>query len=87
MRQPNVTVYGSHSCPDTNRATRFLEGREIPYEFKSVDDFPEYNSYIAELNEGQRITPTIQVNNEVFINPSEADLGAAVEKAVQAANA
>ncbi len=81
MRQPNVTVYGSHSCPDTNRATRFLEAQSIPYEFKSVDDFPEYNGYIADLNGGKRVTPTVQVNNEVFINPTDDQLGAAVATA------
>ena len=81
MRQPNVTVYGSRSCPDTGRATRYLDGRKIPYEFKSVDDFPEFNDYIAKLNGGKRVMPTIQVNNEVFINPSDDELGKAVEKA------
>ena len=81
MRQPNVTVYGSRNCPDTNRATRYLDAHSIPYESKSVDDFPEYNAYIADLNGGNRALPTIQVNNEVFINPSEGDLGAAVASA------
>ena len=74
MRQPNVTVYGSHSCPDTTRAVKFLDSKQIAYEFKSVDDFPEMNDYIAGLNNGKRVMPTIQVNNEVFINPSDADL-------------
>lgn len=81
MRQPNVTVYGSHSCPDTTRAVKFLDSKQIAYEFKSVDDFPEMNDYIAGLNNGKRVMPTIQVNNEVFINPSDADLAKAVEKA------
>lgn len=81
MRQPNVTVYGSHSCPDTERTVKFLDSKQIAYEFKSVDDFPEMNDYIAGLNNGKRVMPTIQVNNEVFINPSESDLSQAVEKA------
>jgi glutaredoxin len=84
MRQPNVTVYGSHSCPDTNRAIRFLDAQEIPYELKSVDDFPEFNEYIAELNGGKRVMPTIQVNNHVLINPTDEQLGAAVAAAVAA---
>jgi glutaredoxin len=87
MRQPNVTVYGSHSCPATNRATQFLEAQSIPYEFKSVDDFPEFNDYIADLNGGKRIMPTIQVNNQVLVNPSEDELGKAVSEAAEATNA
>jgi glutaredoxin len=86
MRQPNVTVYGSRACPDTGRATRFLDAHDIPYEFKSVDDFPEYDAFLAGLNGGRRVIPTVQINNEVFINPSDADLGAAVEKAARAAD-
>jgi thioredoxin reductase (NADPH) len=84
MRQPNVTVYGSHSCSNTNRTTRCLDARSIPYEFKSVDDFPEFNDYIAELNNGKRVTPTIQVNNDVFFNPSDDELLAAVTEAAGA---
>lgn len=81
MRQPNVLVYGSHTCPDTVRATEQLDSQNIPYEFKSVDDCPEYNDYIAGLNNGKRVMPTIQVNNDVLINPSDDVLIAAVEKA------
>jgi glutaredoxin len=87
MRQPNVTVYGSHTCPDTNRATRYLDAQGVAYEFKSVDDFPELNDYLAELNGGTRVMPTIQVNNEVFINPAENELGAAIARAAEVARA
>jgi thioredoxin reductase (NADPH) len=83
MRQPNVTVYGSHSCPDTERAVKFLDGKQIAYEFKDVDESPEYNDYIAGLNNGKRVMPTIRVNNETFFNPPHEELGRAVEKAAQ----
>jgi len=85
MRQPNVTVYGSHSCPDTERAIKFLDVKQIPYEFKDVDESPEYNDYIAGLNNGKRVMPTIRVNNETFFNPSEGELSRAVEKAAKEA--
>ncbi|GAC1450574.1 MAG: hypothetical protein NVSMB9_35090 [Isosphaeraceae bacterium] len=81
MRQPNVTIYGSHTCPETEKTVKFLDSKQIAYEFKSVDDFPEYNEYIAKLNNGQRVTPTIQINNENFFNPAEK----ALEEAVKAA--
>jgi thioredoxin reductase (NADPH) len=87
MRQPNVTVYGSRGCPDTRRAVKFLDGKQIPYEFKDVDESPEYNDYIAGLNQGKRVMPTIRVNNETFINPSDAELAQAVQKAGQEAHA
>lgn len=81
MRQPNVSVYGSRSCPDTTRATAFLDRLGVPYEFKDVDQNPEYNEFIAGLNHGKRVMPTIRVENENLINPSESDLEQAVKKA------
>lgn len=81
MPQPNVTVYGSRTCPDTNRATKFLDARETPYEFKDVDEMPELNDYIAGLNGGKRVMPTIQVNNELLINPADKELGKVVDAA------
>jgi glutaredoxin len=81
MKQPNVSVYGSKNCPDTARAMRFLDERAIPYEFKDVDLAPELKSYIALLNDGECKTPAIQVDNEILISPSDAELGQAIEQA------
>ena len=81
MLQPNILVYGSRSCPDTTRATGYLDRHEIPYEFKDVDQLPEYNDYIAGLNGGKRVMPTIRINNQTFINPSDDELAKAVEDA------
>ena len=81
MKQPNVTVYGSKSCGDTIRAMRFLDDREFAYEFKDVDESPELNGYLADLNNGKRVMPTIQVENDFLINPDLKKLGEAVKAA------
>ncbi|WP_435010107.1 glutaredoxin family protein [Tundrisphaera lichenicola] len=81
MRQPNISVYGSMSCPDTVRANRFLEEAGIPYEFKDVDESPELGQYIAGLNQGKRVVPTIQVENEFLINPGLKQLDEAIKAA------
>ncbi len=81
MKQPNITIYGSKSCPDTTRAMAYLDGKQIPYEFKDVDETPEYNDYIAGLNGGKRVMPTIRIDNDTLINPSEDDLGKAAAEA------
>jgi glutaredoxin len=81
MKQPNVTVYGSKDCGDTIRAMRFMDDRQISYEFKDVDESPELNDYIAKLNHGKRVMPTIQIDNEFLINPSDSALGMEVEHA------
>ena len=81
MRQPNVTVYGSRTCPDTNRTTGYLDSCEIAYEFKDVDESPEYNDFIAGLNNGKRVMPTLRINNETLINPAEDVLARAIQDA------
>jgi thioredoxin reductase (NADPH) len=79
MRQPNVTVYGSRQCSETRRATRYLDDHQVPYEFKDVDEEPELGDYIASLNNGHRVMPTIRVNNKNLINPSERELGEVIK--------
>ena len=74
MRQANVTIYGSRTCPDTRHVTEHLDKKQVPYEFKDVDESPEYNDYIADLNGGKRVMPTIRINNETYFNPSLSKL-------------
>lgn len=74
MRQPNVTVYGTASCPDTQRVRRFLDSQTIAYEYKDVDESPELNHYLAGLNEGKRVIPTVRLNNVNLINPADQEL-------------
>lgn len=81
MRQPNVSVYGSETCPATLRTRQFLEAQGIPFEFKDVDQSPEFNAYIADLNGGKRILPTIQVENDFHFNPDLDALAQAVKVA------
>jgi glutaredoxin len=85
MRQPNVSVYGTETCPDTVRAQQFLEAQGIPFEFKDLDQFPEFNAYIADLNGGKRVLPTIQVENDFHFNPDLDDLAKAVKAASETA--
>ena len=80
-RQPNITIYGSMSCPDTQGAMAFLDDRGIPYDFKDVDESPELAPYIASLNQGKKVMPTIQIENEFYFNPSEAVLNQVIETA------
>jgi glutaredoxin len=81
MKQPNVTVYGSKKCPDSTRSLRFLDARQIPYEFIDLDESPELNAFVADLNHGERRIPTIRIDNEILITPSDAELGRAVQQA------
>ncbi len=81
MKQPNISVYGSRSCPDTSRALEWLDKHQVQYEFKDLDESPELDEYVADLNDGKRVLPVIQIDNGFLINPSERELDAAVQQA------
>jgi thioredoxin reductase (NADPH) len=81
MKQPNVAVYGSRSCPDTTRALEWLDNHQVQYEFKDLDESPELDQYVADINNGKRVIPAIQIDNGILINPSERELDAAVQQA------
>jgi thioredoxin reductase (NADPH) len=81
MKQPNVAVYGSRTCPDTTRALAWLDSHQAQYEFKDLDESPELDQYVADLNNGKRVIPTIQIDNGILINPSERELDAALQQA------
>jgi glutaredoxin len=81
MKQPNVTVYGSRSCRDTTKTVAYLDSHKVAYEFKDVDETPEYNDYIAGLNAGKRVMPTIRVDNQTLINPDVKALAKVLQTA------
>src|ERR1700758_4230097 len=81
MKQPNVAVYGSRTSSDTARALQWLDTHQVQYEFKDLDESPELDQYVADLNDGKRGMPTIQIDNEILINPSDRELAAAVQQA------
>ena len=71
MSQPNITIYGSLSCADTNRVRDLLEKEGLIFEFKDVDASPEYDGYIAEYSGGKRVLPVIRIDNETMVNPTD----------------
>lgn len=81
MKQPNIAVYGSKTCADTVRACRFLDSSSTPYEFKDVDLAPEYNDYVAGLNGGKRVIPTLRIDGDTLVNPSDEEIDLAVRGA------
>ena len=81
MKQPNVAVYGSRTCLDTTRTLAWLDSHQVQYEFKDLDESPELNDYVADMNDGKRVIPTIQIDNGFLINPTERELDAAVQQA------
>jgi len=63
-----VTVIGSRGCSKCKITKTLLEQKEIPFEYKIIEDLPEQdqNSYINKAqNAGMMSFPIIITNDEV----------------------
>ncbi len=58
--QPNMlTVIGASWCPDCRRTKSFLGEQRIKYDWIDLDTHPEATALVEELNNGNRIIPTV----------------------------
>lgn len=61
MNQPLTInkMYGTHWCPDCNRAKRVFERMNCPYEFIDIDQDDTSKELVQSLNNGFCSVPTI----------------------------
>lgn len=79
--EKDLIVYGSSWCGFTVRLIRTLQHWDIPFRYIEVDDDPEAERLIASWNNGRSIRPTVQLGDQVWINPDAAVVKAALEAA------
>src|SRR5688500_17459527 len=75
-----IKVYGADWCEDTRRALRHLRRLHVPHRYFSVDEDLDALKRAAELNEGERRTPTIDLGmgGSRLVEPSNETLTAAL---------
>ncbi len=70
-----LTVYGATWCSDCKRAKQFLGEQRVHYAWVDIEDHPESQAFVEQVNHGKRIIPTIVFEDgSVLIEPSNADL-------------
>lgn len=75
MTEPTITVYGAYWCPDCRRSKQFLGEHQIPYRWVNIEEDPDAEQYVIEVNDGKRIIPTILfADGEKLVEPSNAEL-------------
>jgi len=75
MRQPEITVYGAHWCPDCRRSKQFLGEHQIPYNWVDIEQDKDGETYVLRKNSGKRIIPTIEfADGSILVEPSNAEL-------------
>ncbi|HYY45163.1 MAG TPA: glutaredoxin domain-containing protein [Actinomycetota bacterium] len=74
-----VTMYTTVWCGYCRRLKRQLEDEGIPYREIDVDEHEEFGERIVAKTGGFRTVPTVQVGDELLVNPSIAEIRRAVE--------
>ena len=77
-QSPGMTVYGALWCPDCRRSKQFLAEHRIPYRWVDIEQEPEAQEIVRQLNDGRQIIPTIVFDDggPILVEPSNADLAA-----------
>jgi thioredoxin reductase (NADPH) len=75
MTQSGITVYGAYWCPDCRRSKKFLSEQFIDYKWVDIEQDPEAEQYVLQINHGKRIIPTIVCADGSFlVEPTNAEL-------------
>jgi len=77
MAEPEIIVYGAHSCPACRNSKRFLGEHQIPYRWVNIDEDAEAERFVMVKNAGRRSIPTIVFGDGSFlVQPTAAELAA-----------
>lgn len=72
---PEITVYGADWCPDTRRAKRLLDERQVAYRWVDIDQDKAGEKVVLDANRGNRSIPTIIfADGSILVEPSNSQL-------------
>jgi glutaredoxin len=75
----DIKVYGADWCHDTRRTVKHLNELGVPYEYINVDEDEAAEFLITKLNNGKRVTPTVDLSGKVLFEPSDPELDEALK--------
>jgi mycoredoxin len=61
-----ITMYSTSWCVDCRRAKKFLADRGVQFIEINIDEEPDAEDLVLEVNEGRRKVPTIKVGERYF---------------------
>ncbi len=72
---PEIIIYGAYWCPDCHRSKKFLGEQFIPYRWVDIEQDPQAEQLVMQMNGGKRIIPTIVFPDGSFLaEPTNAEL-------------
>lgn len=75
-----VKVYGADWCTATRLTRQQLDKLGVKYEYINVEEHPRLAEWVKEQSDGRERKPTLKINDEVLVVPSEAELKRALHK-------
>lgn len=77
MSHTNIKLYGTYWCSDCKRSKKFLGEQRVHYDFIDIEEDPEGQAIVRELQKGGMTIPTIVFEDgSVLVEPSNAELAA-----------
>jgi mycoredoxin len=71
----SIIVYGTRWCPDCHRSKKVLRAREVPFEYVDINRDLEAQTFVEQVNKGNRSVPTICFpDGDVLVEPSNQEL-------------
>jgi glutaredoxin len=61
-----ITIYGTSWCVDCDRAKQFLKERGVAFSEVNIDEEPDAEELVLQVNDGRRKVPTIKVGDRYF---------------------
>jgi glutaredoxin len=82
MSQESIRLYGATWCPDTSRARRILNARNIHFAWYDVDVDREARAYVESVNDGDCRIPTIVfIDGSILVEPDDEELEIKISEA------
>jgi len=76
-----ILIYATSWCGDCRRARRFFDHHQIPYQWIDIDQNPEGEKFVRQVNRGQRSVPTIIFpDGAILVDPSNLQLAEKLER-------
>jgi glutaredoxin len=69
-----IIIYSTNWCPDCRRAKDFLKRRGVEFDEVNIEDDPDAEDLVIEVNQGRRRVPTLKVGERYFAcSPFDAE--------------
>ena len=60
----HVTIYGADWCGDTRRTLRYLDKKQVAYDYIDVDEDSEGERKVIEFSRGKRRIPLVEIASD-----------------------